>query len=281
MPSFQTLVALVVIAACSRQEAAPKAAPMTETAAGASARPLPTAPDPTRLAPLAGATPLIDLEVPGFRPAVVSLPTGATTPRPVAVALHGNYDRPEWQCEVWRRVIGERGFILCPRGIPRRDVPPKADRWEYASIERTRSELEAGLRALQDRFTDHVAPGPILTIGFSLGAIHLTPIAQAEPERFSRLVLVEGGEGPWTSASARRFVEGGGERLFVACGQSACLERARGLGARLERAGLPCRSGGSARAGHTYDGPVLEAVRSEWPWLTEGDPRWNASASPP
>lgn len=289
---------LAVTTACSRSEnpgarARPEPPPSTARIASAAA---PTAsgsvstvaapsavspslpasdPAPSELSPLESAEPFVSLDVAGARPAVVSLPIGATRPRPVVVALHGNFDRPEWQCEVWRGVVGARAFILCPRGIPRRDVPASADRWEYASVKAVEQEIDAGLAALAERFGRYVDPGPVLLIGFSLGAIFGSPIAQKHPDRFPRVVLVEGGQARWTRANARNFVEKGGARLFIACGQSVCLNEARRLGPILEKVGLPTRSGGSAKAGHTYDGPVAAAVASELAWLVEGDQRWD------
>src|SRR5262245_25066217 len=65
---------------------------------------------------------LVDLPVAGFGPAVVSVPS-ALTPKPVLVVAHGNNGNPFWSCDHWRNQIGERGFILCPRGpkIPGKD----------------------------------------------------------------------------------------------------------------------------------------------------------------
>ncbi|HEY3237631.1 MAG TPA: hypothetical protein VGJ84_23120, partial [Polyangiaceae bacterium] len=123
------------------------------------------------LPPLQAAEPTLALEVPGFRTAVVSVPTGAREPRPVWVALHGNFDRPEWQCGVWREVTGAFPFILCPRGSPRTDAPKSLDRWTYLGVAQTEKELEAGLEALRSRFTGYVSDGTVVFLGFSLGAI--------------------------------------------------------------------------------------------------------------
>src|SRR5690606_15835456 len=103
--------------------------------------------------------------------AIVSLPLGATEKRPVVVALHGNYDRPEWQCEIWRGITGGFAFVLCPRGIPRAGAPKSEDRWEYAGVDKTEKELVAGLEALAKRYPSWVDEGPVLFTGFSLGAI--------------------------------------------------------------------------------------------------------------
>src|SRR5687768_13700772 len=71
---------------------APAAAPVTEVA------PTDRVDAPTPKAALAAlrAEWLITMPVEGFRDARVTVPQGATEPRPVVVALHGAGDRPEW-----------------------------------------------------------------------------------------------------------------------------------------------------------------------------------------
>lgn len=218
--------------------------------------------------------PLITLEVPDFRPAVVSVPVSTKRPRPIILALHGNYDRPEWQCGVWSEVVRERAFVLCPRGIPRRDAPAAADRWEYASARAMKTEIEAAVAALRARFADFIAEGPLLFIGFSLGAGYGAPLVQAEPERYPRAIFVEGGASAWSVAAAKRFAKAGGQRLILACGQAGCLTQVKQLGPALTRAGLDTRVGGSASAGHTYDGSVAQFVSENWDWLTADDQRF-------
>jgi predicted esterase len=278
------VLALAAAWSCARPEPTP--APLSATAPHApspardeaptpqsdAARPDP--PPPPAPTPLEREGELAALDVEGFLPAVVSVPKGRRLAHPVAVAFHGNFDRPEWQCEVFRPVIGDYGFLLCPRGIARRDVPKSMDRWEYASGAQMARELEAALGALTARYGVRVDPGPVVFIGFSLGAIYGAPIVQKSPARFPRSVMVEGGHGAWTAAIAKRYAEAGGLRLFLACGQAPCVGKAARLAVALTRAGLPTQSGGSKTAGHTYDGDVAAAVHAAWPWLTEGDPRW-------
>jgi predicted esterase len=281
---FVTLVG--VLLACTRQEPAPAPAARSGSASESSASAasaLPSArsgaPAPAPLevapAPLEAAGEMVSLEVPGFLPAVVSVPSAARAAHPIAIALHGNFDRPEWQCEVFRPVIGPTGFLLCPRGVARRDVPKQMDRWEYSSGAKVEQEVDAALAALTARYGERVDAGPVVFIGFSLGAIYGSPMIQKNPARFPRAVLVEGGHGAWTATSAKRYAAAGGARLFLACGQAPCLAKAARLVPALTRAGLPAQSGGSKTAGHTYDGDVAAAVKNAWPWLVEGDPRWS------
>lgn len=218
----------------------------------------------------------VQLPVEGFKEAIVSVPTGATTPRPVVVALHGNYDRPEWQCEVWREITKGFPFVLCPRGIPRDDAPKSEDRWTYGAMGPTEKELERAIEALAARFPDHVDPGPIVYTGFSLGAIYGKLIARKNAARFPRAVFVEGGYEGWALGNARAYAKGGGARVLFACGQSACVHAGKQVARLLEKEGIPTRVVSGGNIGHTYDGPVARAIAAEWAWLNEGDARFSA-----
>jgi hypothetical protein len=243
-------------------------------AAGAS----PSLPDGGTAAPLSAAEPFEELAVEGFGPAVVSLPLGARAAMPVLVATHGNYDRPEWQCEAWREVVADRAFVLCPRGIARGDSPSKADvRFTYTNNEQLQKEVEAALVALRQRHGPYLAEGPPLYAGFSLGAIMGVAIATREAAHYPRLVLVEGGS-EWTWTRAKSFARGGGARVLFACSQEGSRLAAREAATKLEATGVATRVVYVGGLGHSYGGPLNAPIREAWSWLTEGDPRWTSSA---
>ncbi|AUX39377.1 uncharacterized protein SOCE26_007660 [Sorangium cellulosum] len=254
------------IAAPAADGGAPPAAPLADAAA-----------PPAGPAPLRADAPLVELPVEGFASAVVSVPIGATARRPVLIASHGNYDRPEWQCEVWRGIAGDGVFILCPRGVARRDSPTASDvRFTYESNARLEQELDAGLAALRARFPEHMDPGPALYTGFSLGAIMGSAIAARRAALFPRLVLVEGGHDKWTPGAAKAFAEGGGQRVLFVCAQAGCGAAAASAAKRLEKAGVLTRVVRSQEAGHRYDGPVAEETKRALGWAVEGDARFDA-----
>ncbi len=235
------------------------------------AEPPPPPPPPKQLT---AEGPFVALPVEGFRDAVVSVPLGATEPRPVVVALHGNYDRPEWQCDVWRDITRAFPFVLCPRGVPRSDAPASEDRWTYSTLGVTEKELMASLEALQARFPEFVAKGPVVFTGFSLGAIFGRHIVQKHAEQFPRAVLVEGGYQGWSRALGARFLEAGGDRVLFGCGQSACKHASQSAARALKLGAVEARVADGGQVGHTYDGPVAAAVRAEWDWLVEKDERF-------
>jgi hypothetical protein len=251
---------------------------LAASAASSSPEPVDAGNAQPKLSPLAAPGRFVSLDVPGFRPAIVHVPLGATTKRPVMVALHGNFDRPEWQCEVWAEISGGFPFILCPRGIPRDDVPKSLDRWTYGSQKKTQEELFTALDALARRFPEHDALGPIVYTGFSLGAILGVRTVGEHGEKFPRAVFTEGGE-KWSKALAKAFVEEGGQRVLFACGQTACKFSSKSAASLLEREKAGVRIAFGGNIGHTYDGKVADAIKAEWTWLLEGDERWQSSGA--
>jgi hypothetical protein len=270
------LSALALTLACRgapvQQVASAQAPAPPPPSASASVRP------PPGLAPLDAAAPLVPLPVPGFRDAVVSVPTGATGPRPVVVALHGNFDRPEWQCDVMRGITHAHPFVLCPRGIPRTDAPKSWDRWEYGALKQVREELDAGLEAMRARFAGYVADGPVVFTGFSLGAILGRAIVRDDPGRFPRGLFTEGGHDGW---DFKRFQAGGGQRLIFACAQAGCVQAARAQKKQAARQGVELRVADGGNVGHSYDGSVAVVIEAEWAWLVDGDPRWTQRQGEP
>ncbi len=229
---------------------------------------------PLKAPPLEASSPFVSLQISKFRDAVVSLPLGATGKRPVMVALHGNYDRPEWQCEVWRGITKGFPFILCPRGIPRADAPRSEDRWTYLGVFEAAAEVRAGLEALRTRFPEHADEGPVLYAAFSLGAILGASVVKKDAGKFPRVVFVEGGHEKLSAASAKAYAKAGVTKLLFGCGQPACSTVTKGALPWFEKAGVEARVANGGKVGHTYDGPVAQAVGAQWTWLVDGDPRW-------
>jgi dienelactone hydrolase len=235
---------------------------------------------PPKPRPLEASAGIVDFTVPGYPDAVVSLPLGATSRRPIVVATHGNYDRPEWQCAVWRDIVGSRAFVFCPRGVARPDSPGPDDvRFTYENNAALERELEAGLEALAKAYPDYVDPGPIVYTGFSLGAIQGVTIAGRKPMRSRRLVLIEGGHASWKPDVVHAFAAAGDGRVLFACSQPDCEKDAQWAATRLRKANVATRIVKTKNVGHSYDGPVADAVRDALPWVLEGDARFAEPAT--
>ena len=221
------------------------------------------------LPPLEAPSWMVPLHVEGFGDAMLAVPIGTRTREPLIVAMHGNFDRPEWSCGSWRAVAGPSPFILCLRGSARRDAPPSDPRWTYDGVEPAKRELRAALSAVRAVYGERLADAPMVFAGFSLGAILGVSIVSSEPG-FGRAVLVEGGHDAWTPARAQQFHARGGTRVMFVCSQAGCLGPASHAAKVVQAGGAAARVVDAGRHGHSYDGEVADATRREWSWITGG-----------
>jgi predicted esterase len=224
-----------------------------------------------KLAPLEAESWLIQLPVEGFRDARVSMPIGATEPRPVVIALHGAGDRPEWACGGWRGAADAFPFVICPTGQPG-GVPGGFVWGKDAEVER---EVNASVDALRRRFGDHVARGCTLLAGFSQGAIRMAPMLARGGQWCAQAVLCEGAYDAVGKTFARAFAQSGGRRLLFGCSQPYCAKRFGEREAALRAAGLDVRTVYSGGRTHNLNGEMVSTLREAWPWLVRDDARWS------
>jgi predicted esterase len=232
--------------------------------------------------PLAADSPWAELELKGFAPAVVSLPLGARGPRPVLLVAHGAGDNPSWQCEWWRKLVGDRAFVLCPRGVAAGRLPSGNMGYAYASEPALEREALAALAALAARYAPFVDEGRMVYAGFSQGASFGVSLLARHAERFRAAVLLEGGSRPaaWTQARVQALGRGGLGRVLLGCGQASCARGAEQVARRLETGGLEVRVFHAAGAGHTYWGTAVEReTYAAFGWVIEGDARWGDLAA--
>jgi predicted esterase len=223
-------------------------------------------------------SPFLDLAVARHRPAVVSVPLGATDPRPVLVAAHGAGDRPEWQCQFWRAIVEDRAFVLCPRGFPLNShVPPEQTGYFYPTHHALGREVSEALRALAARFPQHADIEAPVYAGFSQGAIMGALLLPQHPARFARAVLIEGGAGQfqeWNRLVAAAWKGRGGQRALLVCGRDPCAAAAEASAGYLRKEGLEARVVLAPGAGHTYGGTVGDEVARAFAWVVEQDARF-------
>lgn len=254
-----------------------------------------------QLPPLSSPSPTTTLAVPGFAEAVTVVPVGITRPAPVVVAVIGIGDTPEEQCAVWRELVGQRAFVVCPRGLPNfvrpeaaeqpeqaegepqqegeepppaPDVPPKQMGYYEPDAARLEKEIDAAIAALKTRWGRHVGDREMVYAGFSRGAFLGAQLAPKRADRFRRVILIEGGHSPWTEQSAAAFAKAGGTRVLFACGQQSCIDDALGAAGLLGRQKVETRTVLGEGEGHDYKKQVKDEVRRSLDWLTDGDPAW-------
>jgi predicted esterase len=219
--------------------------------------------------------------VPRYRPAVFVAPTRRDAPPwPVVLILHGNFDRPEWECEWWTAAAAPHGWLLSPRGIPRTDVPRSYDRWTYAGATPAAREAHAALDVLKARYPGLVREDGALYVGFSLGAILAGRAMVASRLRFTHAALVEGGDAIDFSLM-RRLAKRGLGRVAYLCGQhSGCGRRAKAALRRWRRAGVEARLWIMPGAGHGYSDDFDPLGKQVLAWLL-APPTPKPAATPP
>ncbi len=276
------VAALVPIAGC-RQSGTPVAGAGFETAAPDAAALDAAALDAAALdaAALDAARPPLDgffeaLPVAGHPDAWMSLPTGATGPRPVVVMIHGAGDRPDWQCGGWRRATGAYPFIICPRGtyVPGESTKDDA-RYTHRGGAALLAYIDSSLEAVRAKYPGYADTDRPLLAGFSLGASEVLALSVQDPARFPRVALVEGAVNAWTPAQIETYLAGGGVRVLYATGQRSNDAAAKATVQRLMQRHLDARAV-FAPVSHTFDVPLEDAVRGQLDWFVEGDARWAA-----
>jgi predicted esterase len=220
----------------------------------------------------------VELAVPGYDTAVVSLPRDTSRRRPLLVAAHGAWDRPEPHCQLWRRVTNAHAFILCPRGRrTNRYVPHEHAAYFYSDHFELAREVLATIHALSARYPGELDASSAVWAGFSQGAIHGALVIALHPALFPRAVLVEGGNGffdEWSPFAARKYARGGGQRVLFGCGSPYCVRTAQRCAGYLERTGVQTFVTHAQGAGHSYGYTMERSLREHFAWLVADDPRW-------
>jgi len=216
-------------------------------------------------------TPITALELEHHKPALVSLPTGATTKRPILVAAHGRDDYPRPLCEMWRGIVGDRAFVVCPTGVPSED---RAGAFTYASHDALSKEIEDAVEALRAKYPEHADPGPLVYSGFSLGSYQGVRVVSKDPSTTPRVILIEGGHDPWNEDLIETFADGGGQRVLFVTGQATNQTRSERVARELRGAGIASRVVHADGAGHVYTGEVRARIAEAFDWVVEGDDRW-------
>lgn len=206
---------------------------------------------------------LIELELPGFEPALVFLPKGPG-PYPVLFATHGAGGRAEHHCVHWLHILEEPHVIVCPRGRRMVKSDPSGG-YYYPTHTELEKEVLATAHALKK--LEFAAAPPWGYAGYSQGATMGALMLIDHGDLFDRLILLEGGTEGWSRARAARYFEGGGRKILFGCGTPSCDRSARAAESAMRGAGLDVRVRSAEGAGHTYGGGVEDAITPELPWL--------------
>jgi predicted esterase len=276
------LIFIAAIGACRASPTAPTpaAAAQSEETEGGDATATPAAEadaapgeDAKTLAPLGSAEWMESLDLGDGKRASLTVPLGATEPRPIWIAAHGAGDRPEWACGGWRLATDTYPFIVCPRGRPL-----GANAFVWGSPKDIVQATRAAVEIVRARFGAYVAEGPLVYAGFSQGA-NLASAAILDPSMpaIDRVIFAEGGYGTTADRGvARRLRDHGITRAWLVCGQVDCRTSAAEATQVLARAGIDVSTGGDVRSGHNLNMAMQKAIARDLGWLVRDDPRWDA-----
>lgn len=212
----------------------------------------------------------IDLEVPGFLPALLLVPAGEGA-RPLVTAAHGAGGSPEWECDYWARLTSGRAFVLCLRGTPLN----RQGGYYFKNHHALAAELSAAVAAAH-AFSARVSSASGVYAGFSQGASMGSLMISKYAAQFPYLVLIEGFE-TWDVRLGRAFKARGGEAVLFACGTRQCATKAERSTLALQRAAVRVRAEHAPDAGHTPAGAVMALVAKDLRWLFGDDPAWAKS----
>ena len=206
-------------------------------------------------------------------PTYVAVPTGATTPRPIVVGLHGAQDRPDWACAEWFGAVGGRAFVTCPRGSP------LAGAWAWSSVEQLASQAARAIALVRERFGPWVADGRALYGGWSQAATLGALVLAKRPDLFDGAVLVELGHTPLDPRGVASAVrESDVSAIAVVCATPSCERWCATATPALTGLRFQCTTAG--HRGHTYDGVVAQRVFDAVRFVEKDDPRWTPLLTP-
>jgi predicted esterase len=196
---------------------------------------------------------------------VAYAPSDPSAPRPAIVYLHGMWASPEDSCPYFERASTSFGFLVCPRG----NAPLGEGRMWSGTYATVAPSVHAALRA-----AEALAPGRLDTtgggtlVGYSNGAYFAVEVAEAEPGKWTGLVLLS----MRLELDAARLRRAGVRRIVLAAGdRDAARASMRTLSARTDAAGLPTRFMSLGPGGHELPSDMDARMCSAIAWVRETD----------
>ncbi len=226
----------------------------------------------TGLAPLGGEW-IERWTMPSGATVFVTRPQGATSVRPVVIAVHGAEDRADWACSEWRATTAGFAWVLCPQGVPLRSG------YAWSSAEAIAKQAAEARDALQLRYGAYVAPGPALYGGFSQGASLAASVVAAHPAAFDRVVMVEAGHTPLSPSSVILALKKGGvRRAAISCSTRGCEIFSAELVRAARVNAYELLTNDVEFRGHVFDGTVIKSLGKVITRLVADDPRYDGFA---
>jgi predicted esterase len=192
-------------------------------------------------------------------------PADPSAPRPAIVYLHGMWASPEDSCGLFEKSATALGFLVCPRG----NAPLNDGRmWAgtYASVAPSlHAALDAAAKGANGpAVLDRSAPGTMM--GYSNGAYFAAEVAQAEPGKWSGLVLLS----MHLDLDPARLKAAGVKRVvFGAADKDGARDSMKALAEKLQGGGVSARFVGLGPGGHELPSDLDARMCEPIAWVRE------------
>lgn len=182
-----------------------------------------------------------------------------SVPRPITVMLHGMCGLPENECPHFASTVTRDSWLVCPRAT--KACPNGGATWSLQGRSET---VEAAVARVVERYPGRVDPNAERTlIGFSLGAFVALDLAEEDPGRWSRLVLI----GAKIHPDAAKLQKNGVLRVLLASGDfDLSREHMVAVERRLRKSGTVSTFMSLGGVGHRFakDMPGWLSRALEW-----------------
>ncbi len=176
---------------------------------------------------------------------VMHLPIGASLQRSLIVALDNG--PPAARCTELGKAIGDRAFVVCPKG-----TEPTA--------------VKAAIQAAKGRYKEHVAPGPAMVFAAGEAVSHATTLMQQSPAFFAT-VLLAATNPRLPAGQAVHFARRGGKRVLMICQRDSCAKSAARTAPQLRSAGAAARIVRVPTGPKQFDAASIKLLKPELSWL--------------
>jgi predicted esterase len=193
-------------------------------------------------------------------------PIDRATAKPMFVAVHGQCEDAGDTCAHWAKPIGDRGFLVCPRGNV--TCPSGGATWGWPHRE---DHVFLGIEAARLAHPGEIDVRATTLIGFSLGAPVALEVASHRLSGFKALVLVAS---LTIEPDAKTLRDAGIERVVLAAGDfDMSMPHIRVLEKRLRHDGMPTRFVSLGKVGHLLPPDLGARMTDALAWVQgEGPP---------